>query len=46
MILNCEKKNPNEIIGLTNSDITPSEVLEIYKKYNLENHVKNFSENY
>ena len=25
--------NPNEIIGLTNSDITPSEVLEIYKKY-------------
>ena len=32
-ILNCKKINPNEIIGLKNSDITPSEVLEIYKKY-------------
>ena len=40
MILNCEKKNPNEIIGLTNSDVTPSEVLEIYKKYNVSKSVK------
>ena len=30
--LNCEKKNKNEIIALTNSDKTPHEVLEIYKK--------------
>ena len=30
--LNCKKKNPNKIIGLTNSDITPDEVLDIYKK--------------
>ncbi len=39
-ILNCEKKNPNEIIGLTNSDITPSEVLKIYEKYNVSKSVK------
>ena len=30
--LNCKKINTNEIIALTNSDKTPSEVLNIYKK--------------
>jgi 3'(2'), 5'-bisphosphate nucleotidase len=30
--LNCNTKNHLEIIGLTNSDNTPIEVLEIYKK--------------
>jgi len=30
--LNCEKKNPDKVIGLTNSDKTSDEVLEIYKK--------------
>ena len=32
-ILNCKKKNTNEIIGLANSDNTTKEVLDIYKKY-------------
>ncbi len=32
-ILNCARKNRQEIIGLENSGITPSEVLNIYKKY-------------
>ena len=31
--LNCKKINTNEIIALVNSDKTPSEVLNIYKKY-------------
>ena len=31
-ILNCKKKNLNEIVGLTNSDKTPDEVLNVYKK--------------
>ena len=31
--LNCKKINTNEIIALANSDKTPSEVLNIYKKY-------------
>ena len=30
--LNCKKKNTNEVIALANSDKTPSEVLDIYKK--------------
>ncbi len=30
--LNCKKKNINEIIALANSDKTPIEVLDIYKK--------------
>ena len=39
-ILNCKKINPNEIIGLKNLDITPSEVLEIYKKYKVSQTLK------
>jgi len=31
--LNCKKVNPREIIGLRNSDETPTAVLEIYKKH-------------
>ena len=31
--LNCKKINTNEIIALLNFDKTPSEVLDIYKKY-------------
>ena len=33
IVLNCKKKNKNEIIGLENSGTTPIEVLDIYKKY-------------
>ena len=33
--LNCSKINTNEIIALVNSDNTPNEVLNIYKKYNV-----------
>ena len=33
LILSCARKNRQEIIGLENSGITPSEVLNIYKKY-------------
>ena len=33
VVLNCKKINSNEIIGLENSGGTPSEVLNIYKKY-------------
>ena len=40
IILNCKKINPNEIIGLENSDITQSEVSEIYKKYKVSQTVK------
>ena len=32
--------NTNEIIGLTNSDTTPSEVIDIYKKYNVSKTIK------
>ena len=39
LILNCRKKN-KEIIGLTNSDITPKEVMDIYKKYKVSNTIK------
>ena len=31
--LNCKKKFTNEIIALANSDKTPSEILDIYKRY-------------
>ena len=40
IVLNCKKINPNKIIGLINSDITPSEVLEIYKKYKVSQTLK------
>ncbi len=38
--LNCKKTNNKEIIGLTNSDVTPREVIEIYKKYNVSKTIK------
>ena len=38
--LNCSKKNFNEIIGLENSNNTPIEILNIYKKYNVSKTVK------
>jgi 3'(2'), 5'-bisphosphate nucleotidase len=38
--LNCNKKNLGKIIGLENSGITPNEVLDIYKKYNVSETVK------
>ena len=39
-ILNCKKVNTNEIIALLNSDKTPSEVLDIYKKYKVSQTIK------
>ena len=38
--LNCKKKNTNEIIGLENSGTTPTEILDIYKKYKVSKTVK------
>ena len=38
--LNCKKINTNEIIALLNSDKTPSEVLNIYKKYKVTQIIK------
>ncbi len=38
--LNCKKINKNEIIGLENSGFTPSEILEIYKNYNVTRTIK------
>jgi len=38
--LNCKKINTNEIIALVNSDKTPSEVLDIYKKYKVSQTIK------
>ena len=38
--LNCKKINTNEIIALVNSDKTPSEVLNIYKKYKVSQTVE------
>ena len=32
-VLNCNSRNDNKIIALANSDNTPSEVLDIYKKH-------------
>ena len=40
IILNCKKNNTNQIVGLTNSDITPDEVLNIYKKYKVTRTIK------
>ena len=39
-VLNCKKIHSNEIIGLQNSDVTPDEVLEIYKKYKVTKTLK------
>ena len=38
--LNCSKINANEIIALVNSDNTPNEVLNIYKKYNVSQRIR------
>ena len=38
--LNCKKKNTNEIIALANSEKTPSEVVDIYKKYKVSQTIK------
>ena len=38
--LNCKKKNTNEIIALANSDKTPSEILDIYKKCKVSQTIK------
>ena len=38
--LNCKKINTNEIIALANSDKTPNEVLNIYKKYKVTQIIK------
>ena len=40
MVLNCKKINKNEIIGLENSETTPIEVLNIYKKYKVSKKLK------
>ena len=40
MVLNCKKKNTNEIIALENSDITSSEISKIYKKYKVSQTLK------
>ena len=40
IILNCKKINVNEIIALVNSDKTPSEVLDIHKKYKVSQTIK------
>ena len=38
--LNCNKINTNKIIGLENSNKTPDEILEIYKKYKVSDRIK------
>ena len=38
--LNCTKKNSGKIIGLENSNHTPVEILDIYKKYNVSKTMK------
>jgi len=40
IILDCKKKNTEEIIGLEHSGPTPNEVLDIYKKYKVSKTVK------
>ena len=40
IVLNCKKVNKNEIIGLENSGTTPTEVLDIYKKYKVSRTIK------
>jgi len=39
-ILNCKKVNKDKIIGLTNSDDTSDEILNIYKKNQVTNTIK------
>jgi len=39
-ILNCKKINNNQIIALANSDKTPNEVLDIYRKNNVTKIIK------
>ena len=39
-ILNCKKINTNKIIALANSDKTPDEVLDIYKKYKVSQTIR------
>ncbi len=39
-VLNCKKVNKTEIIGLENSGTTPTEVLSIYKKFEVSQMVK------
>ena len=39
-LLNCQKVNTNEIIALTNSDKTPNEILDIYKKNKVSQTIK------
>ena len=38
--LNCRKKNSSKIIGLENSNNTPAEILDIYKKYKVSQTLK------
>ena len=40
MILNCSKKNTQEIIALTNSDVTPTEITNIHKKNKVTKTIK------
>ena len=40
IVLDCKKKNNNEIIGLEHSGTTPIEVLDIYKKYKVSKTIK------
>ena len=40
LALNCKKANKNQIIGLENSGTTPTEVLNIYKKYKVTKKIK------
>ena len=39
-ILNCKKINTNGIIALANTDKTPDEVLDIYRKYKVSQTIK------
>ena len=39
-VLNCKKKNLDEIIGLENSNNTPNDILNIYKKYKVTKRLK------
>ena len=40
IVLNCNKKNKKEIIGLENSGTTPIEVLDLYRKYKVSKTIK------
>jgi len=39
-VLNCKKVKKNNVIGLTNSDVTPNEVLSIYEKHKVTQTIK------